>query len=299
MLLPPSGPSEASSASSCAVYEVVCVPETSPARGRLRLSGGVESLTSADFCRADWRHSSWLPRHLTSGAPSACFSCPTRSLLPRHGVNVPPLQACTTERYRLLQCLPTALLPQQADAAASSAATPLPLRAGVVDILLATSDNRGHGLFAMVERIANQVLFARSVGLVPYVHIGEYVFAEGRACEHGTVPYYDAAAGPNVWEYFFEQPSAWRPGEARVGSDDAREYGRRRMNRNRRPHVRSVQVVAPDALYSTPLHTQTYTGESSYDAPRRLAMREAAHSLFGNGSLVVRRPVPNRPSDAT
>ena len=130
--------------------------------------------------------------------PGACVTCPARSLLPRHGEGVHPLASCTSERYRLLQCLPRGLIPH----APTSGALRDDAR-GAGDVLLVHSDNRGHGLFAMVERVANQILFARSRGLRPYVWIGEYVFAEGHACEHGRVPYYDARAGPNVREYFF------------------------------------------------------------------------------------------------
>jgi hypothetical protein len=33
-----------------------------------------------------------------------------------------------------------------------------------VDILLATSDHAGHGMFAIVERVINQILLARRIG---------------------------------------------------------------------------------------------------------------------------------------
>ena len=41
-----------------------------------------------------------------------------------------------------------------------------------VDVLLVVSDNAGHGLFATVERVINQVLHARALGLEPYVFLG-------------------------------------------------------------------------------------------------------------------------------
>ena len=94
-------------------------------------------------------------------------------------------------------------------------------------MLLATTDHWSHGLFAVVERVVNQVLHARASGMEPYVWIGELVWAEGGACEHGTVPYHEASRGANVWDYWFEQPGRYRPGDASVGG---------------RP-VRSVQVV--------------------------------------------------------
>jgi len=41
----------------------------------------------------------------------------------------------------------------------------LPRTAGAVDVFVATCDHYGHGLFALVERILNQIMFAkRQVG---------------------------------------------------------------------------------------------------------------------------------------
>jgi hypothetical protein len=192
---------------------------------------------------------------------------------------VNPLSACTEEEFFVHQCLPSSLLPPYSTSGEQprlQAACASRAGSGIgttVDVLLAGSDNRGHGLFAIVERVINQVLFARAVGLEPYVFVGEYVLADTRSCEHGSVAYFDAARGPNVWEYFFEQPGSYRPGMRSVG-------GRR---------VRSVQYVNPEALYSLALphnHTITYVGGASYDGPRRRKLRGAAHSLLANGSLV-------------
>ena len=262
----------------CATIAVTCIPNTSPARGYLSVAGSSSLLHTADFCRATDQHEHWLPRQVPNdgGSASSCYSCPTRSLLPNKGKDVAPLAQCSTERYRLLQCLPPSLLPSSSAVAASSLGQP---STSAADVLLVASDNRGHGLFAMVERVANQILFARSIGLEPYVFIGEHVFAEGRTCEHGRVAYYDEASGPNVWEYFFKQPTAYRPGDLTI----------------RGKRVRSVQYVDPEALYSTATYTQTYTGGNAYDAPRRQQLRTAANSLFGNGTLI--RPEALRRAD--
>lgn len=252
---------------SCAAYAVHCIAGTQPARGRVLPAVDV-TLRTSDYCRSLWQP--WLPPQLGDAAvltsqASPCYPCPTSSLLPRRGEGADPLSACTDERYTVFQCSTQSLVPSSALAAGGGS--------GGVDVLLAHSDNAGHGLFAMVERIINQILYARASGLVPFVFIGEHIFAEGRACEHGTNPYHDGAHGENVWEYYFEQPSAYRAGEASVG----------------RQRVRSVQVVNPQALYHLrlPGHvTQTYTGATAYDGPGLRRLRAAAHSVVGNGSLV-------------
>ena len=45
-----------------------------------------------------------------------------------------------------------------------------------VDVLLATSDHFGHGLFAMVQRVLNQIHLALEHGLEPAVFLGERTF---------------------------------------------------------------------------------------------------------------------------
>ena len=298
---------------SCAMLSVACVANTRPARGVLSLASA--PVSAEVFCRAGAAHSDWLPRHVPQEvAASGCLPCPTNSLLPHHGLDDPPLSECTpSATFRVLQCLPTGVLQQSSEASGDS------------DVLLVHSDNRGHGLFAMVERVINQVLYAQTIGLVPYVFIGEYVFAEGRACEHGRVPYYDEARGPNVWEYFFKQPDArvsfgaptgaaamWPRGRGRLGRAMRRHKrgrgrggggggsssGRRLQAADASPPVRrladarparSVQAVPPEALYALGLHgnhTQTYTGGSAYDGRRRGALRRAASRLLGGGGMV-------------
>lgn len=49
---------------------------------------------------------------------------------------------------------------------------------GGVHVLLATSDHFGHGLFAMVQRVLNQIHLARREGLEPAVFLGERTFME-------------------------------------------------------------------------------------------------------------------------
>ena len=274
-------------ATDCAtrVVTVSCLPHTRPARGLLNGVTPPKVLQASDFCRASGSaHADWLPpeigdAHQLVSAASGCLPCPTNSLLEHHGVGATPLAECLAgSSYRVLQCLPRNLLPamthpyaspQSSRSSESAASRP-------VDVLLVHSDNRGHGFFAMVERVANQILYARSANLEPLVMIGPHVFAEGRACEHGAVPYYDASHGSNVWEYFFEQPSRHFASSSTAGATG-------------RVAIRSVQVVLPESLYALALpqnHTMTYVGGASYDGPRRYALREAAHQLFRNGSLV-------------
>mmetsp|Transcript_58688 Transcript_58688/g.134612 ORF Transcript_58688/g.134612 Transcript_58688/m.134612 type:complete len:182 (+) Transcript_58688:394-939(+) len=142
---------------------------------------------------------------------------------------------------------------------------------GEVDVLIATSDSSGHGLFAIIERIINQLIHAKQHALSPFVFVGPVVFREPSFCAAGLQPYYSPLAGDNVWEYYFEQPGKWRPDKAVLPD------GRR---------VRSLQVVSPQSLYHTSGSAQTYTGSTAYEAERMLKHRTAAHSAVGNGSLV-------------
>lgn len=142
----------------CAAYTVACIPGTQPARGELRRAPPGASLSPRDYCRTGAHsRSSWLPSHLGDGAAlasqaSGCYPCPTSSLLPRHGVDVHPLASCERgTSYSLLQCSERPLVPTASGASGAG-----------VDVLLAISDNVGHGLFAIVERVINQVLFARA-----------------------------------------------------------------------------------------------------------------------------------------
>ena len=163
-------------------------------------------------------------------------------------------------------------------------------------MLLAVSDNAGHGLFATVERVINQVLYARAKGLEPFVYVGELVFAEGTSCEHGPQPYFDPAQGDNLWEYFFEQPGVRglrltdlggaRGGGARGGSGAL---------------VRSVQVVPPELLYApsggTGNFTQTYPMDytyNTYNEPLRRRFRVAAHAVLGDRAALVRPALRRR-----
>ena len=82
------------------------------------------------------------------------------------------------------------------------------------DVLLVTSQHNNHGLFAQVERVLNQLHLAGARGLVPHVFLGRKAFASPTSCEVGENQYFDAAAGPNVWEYYFEPVSSYRGGNA-------------------------------------------------------------------------------------
>lgn len=59
---------------------------------------------------------------------------------------------------------------------------------GSVDVLLATSDHFGHGVFALVQRVLNQIHLGRSLGLEVAVFLGERTFMEPQACEYGVNP---------------------------------------------------------------------------------------------------------------
>ena len=137
----------------CAAYSVSCIPGTSPARGLVRQWPELQRYTPRDFCDSGGSAFVAMPpqigaRHLVQAEPQC--TCPSTPLLPNQGRGVLPLTPCTAgTSYHLLQCSrhPLAPLPAAAAAAGGAAA-----RSGrVVDVLLAVSDNAGHGLFATVR----------------------------------------------------------------------------------------------------------------------------------------------------
>ena len=138
-----------------------------------------------------------------------------------------------------------------------------------IDVLLATSDHFGHGVFAMVQRVLNQVHMARRLRLEPAVYLGERTFMEPQACEFGVNPYHFAPAGDNVWEYWFEQPGNYSLGVAHVRG---------------RP-VRTLQVTVVEGVAEWPIRSY-----GSLEA--RATSRVAAHSLLGaGGERLVRRAI--------
>eukprot|EP00962_Isochrysis_galbana_P052290 scaffold23675_cov129-Isochrysis_galbana.AAC.1 len=62
-----------------------------------------------------------------------------------------------------------------------------------------------------------------------------------QACESGPISYYDAQRGPNLWDYYFEQPGTWRPGDS-VARSPPRVGGRGGEAGAAWLPVRSVQV---------------------------------------------------------
>jgi len=137
-------------------------------------------------------------------------------------------------------------------------------------VLLATCDHFGHGMFAIVQRVLNQIHYARRFHLEPAVFLGETTFMEPQACELGPNPYHFAPAGDNVWEYWFLQP-----GHFRIGATHVRGLP-----------VQSLQVVSVDAVAEDPIRTYGGTRES------RLHGMQAAHRLLGpNGSALIRPEV--------
>ena len=133
--------------STCATYTVSCVRGTRPARGRLLPSDAV--LRPSDFCPS--LMPPWLPPSVGDymalrGKGSKCYKeCPAYSLLPQKGYGVTALSECNGSAYTVLQCSVRPLVPHYAASLSVDFAS-----AAGVDVLLATSDNAGHGLFAMV-----------------------------------------------------------------------------------------------------------------------------------------------------
>lgn len=154
----------------CEAYSVTCIPGTSPARGAVERLPAGHCINPMEYCEPNLRASdeeNWLPPQL--GASRSIdrrqlreCTCPCISLLPNKGRFAAPLTQCAEgTSYQLMQCSRQPLAPLRSPAAASG-----------VDVLLVVSDNTGHGLFASVERVINQVLFAQAKGLEPYVFLG-------------------------------------------------------------------------------------------------------------------------------
>lgn len=126
----------------------------------------------------------------------------------RHNV-VTPCKECPGDPFRqaiwpVLLCAPTPL---------AAVAPPLGSSAsGFVSVLLVSSEHNNHGLFAQVERVLNQLLLAENLGLPAIVYLGRKVAAAPWTCDVGENQYFDAAHGPNVWEYFFEPVSSFSMG---------------------------------------------------------------------------------------
>ena len=138
-----------------------------------------------------------------------------------------PGEPFAREAWSVLQCSAGPLVPPPR---ASFVGVSSPPR----DVLLVTSQHNNHGLFAQVERVLNQLHLAGARGLVPHVFLGRKAFASPTSCEVGENQYFDAAAGPNVWEYYFEPVSSYRGGNASldgrpvrllaVSDEDARRH---------------------------------------------------------------------------
>jgi len=241
-----------------------------------------------DFCTAR--------EHATIGVPARrhCFCPTTYALGPRFvdpmgygrwvpAMGLPRVPALNTslvcaERssYVTYQCSRVLLLPPPPERSSSlwpRRSPPRGARASrTVDVLVSTSDHHGHGLFALVQRVLNQVVLAQKLGLEPYVFLGRHTFVEPQACEYGMQPYFDQERGDNVWEYFFRQPADYRPGATYV--------------RNRR--VASLQVTAVEITSRTsPL--RVFGDTSVYDEAKFRHSRQLAFRLLGRlGERLVR-----------
>jgi hypothetical protein len=279
----------------CAAYRATCIAGSLPPRASLSLATGGQSglglgmpvrttsaapsagwrLRAKDFCKGPPRELLHVgccnKRDGTVPIAEHCF-CPTYSLSPRSAdpmdfprwvpagarPSVPRLPyepRCDASRsFVSYQCSRRLLLPPP------PTASQRPGRDGVVDVLLATSDHFGHGVFAMVQRILNQIHLARRHRLEPAVFIGERTFMEPQACEYGTNPYHFAPAGDNVWEYWFEQPGNYSLGQTQVN-------GRR---------VRQLQVTTVETSAEFPVR-------SYGPLETRARSRAAAHALLGDG----------------
>jgi hypothetical protein len=182
------------------------------------IAGGGWHLGRRDFCRVLFPPELTARHDERESRPKQgdCF-CPTRSMWPRANdtfgfgrraplgslPRLPPVPQwnptsaqCGGESYVVYACTAGLLLPTLPRRTLPFAAPhpfipppgrsplSLPLASGkAVDVFIATSDHFGHGLFALVARVLNQVHLARKLGLEPYVHIGSFSFTEPQVSE--------------------------------------------------------------------------------------------------------------------
>lgn len=178
---------------------------------------------------------------------------------------------CQNESYVTYQCSRFPLLPPRMPIGTAPSVAAAAVSGGI-DVYVATSDHFGHGLFALMERVLNQIHHARVLGMEPYVHLGAYPWMEPQACEYARSIYYTAAHGENAWEYWFTQPGGYRLGAATA-------QGR---------WVRSLQTSAVE-IVTTQGPVTAYGRTDYYDHDRLGSSRQVAHDVLGElGEKLVR-----------
>jgi hypothetical protein len=118
----------------CAEYRIECVPDVRPARATLSLVGPAAEGSLARVLARNMGVCDPIPPLMPGDASGSCGQGQT---------------------YTLPQCSTTALVPPGGGGLT---------RAAGADVLLATCDSAGHGMFAIVERVINQILLARRLG---------------------------------------------------------------------------------------------------------------------------------------
>jgi hypothetical protein len=82
-------------------------------------------------------------------------------------------------------------------------------------VLLVRMNHGSAGFFAYMLFALNQLDFALRRGLIPYIDFGACnVNGHDHYASGGANLYYDPASGPNMWEYYFEPVSSYRPGSS-------------------------------------------------------------------------------------
>jgi hypothetical protein len=207
----------------CVTYRVDCVPGTAPAAGRIVAI--VPTPPARQFCKG----------HGAVEPPSARVKCACPAAPLRSQARPGSTRCDAGSFYLAYQCSSVPLVPAHAMARAPAPA------AGGVDVLLIVSECYGHGLFAQVERVLNQLRYAARRGLVPVAYLGEQVFTSADDCLSGANGYWDARALSvaggrldSVWDYYFEPLSDYRLGAATLPNGS---------------RVRSVQVASMPLLY--------------------------------------------------
>lgn len=268
----------------CATYRIECVPHSVPAAGRI--VGVVPTPPAHEFCKG---HGDVEPG--TTRIKCACPAEPLRSAVR------PSSTACDAGSFYLAyQCSSVPILPP-ALAKRATAAGERESGGGTapgVDVLLVISECLGHGLFAQVERVLNQLRYATRHNLVPAVYLGEHVLTSPDDCLGGKNGYWDASALKadsldSVWDYYFEPVSTYRLGAASLPNGS---------------HVRSVQVASIPLLYKDQLLggfdggrlITAYGRTDIYEPQWWLDRRRTAHAYLQR-HVRVRAPLLARAAD--
>lgn len=140
-------------------------------------------------------------------------------------------------------------------------------------VLRVTAKDCGAGFFALMIYAINQIIWAEKNGYVSVVDFGE------RCRDHRLNRYYDAAHGPNVWEYYFHPISA-----GAIASPTSFQLTTKQLF--------NLHHISPDSVQTYPhgVHRALKVPKWRYSEVWHRTMRSRASSLLQR--LVRLKPEP-------